>query len=53
MGVFRAGVGDDIAEDQLPFASGVARIDEAVDVLAFDEFDEGFEAVLALLNRGE
>jgi hypothetical protein len=46
-------MGDDVAEDEFALAPGVAGVDEAVHVLAFDEFDQRLEPVLALLDGGE
>ena len=41
----------DVAEDEFALAAGVARIDDAGDVLALDQPREEFEAILALLDR--
>lgn len=35
---------DDVAEDEFAFATGVAGIDDEVDVFAFGEFEDLFEA---------
>ena len=39
------------AEDQLPFAPRVTRVDQGRDVLALDQLDQGIEAPLALVDR--
>jgi hypothetical protein len=43
----------DVAEDQLPLAAGIAGIDEAGHVLAPDELDQQLEPRFGLLDRRE
>ena len=43
----------DVTEDQLALAAGIAGIDDAVDVLAFGEFEDLFEAGFGVGNRVE
>ena len=42
---------DDVAEDQLALAAGVAGVDQRVHVLALDQLEQQLEPRLALLDR--
>ena len=44
---------DDIAEDQLTFAPGVAGIDQAIDLFAFSQAGQKLQARFGLFNRQE
>ena len=52
-GLRRLRVLDDVAEDELALAAGVAGIDERVHVLAFEEALEDFKAAFAALDGFE
>ena len=51
IGCLRFRVADDVAENQFPFAPGVAGVDESGHVVAFDEFFEDAQAA-SLLSIG-
>jgi hypothetical protein len=44
---------DDVAENQFPFAPGIAGVDQLGHVRALDEFFQRAQAALALFNRFE
>ena len=48
--LFAAGGIHDVAEDELPFAAGIAGIDHSVHVLALQQAGQHLVAVLALLD---
>ncbi|MCZ7635873.1 MAG: hypothetical protein M5U12_07410 [Verrucomicrobia bacterium] len=48
-GLSGAGIADEVAEDEFALAPGIARVDQAIDVLATEEALDGLEAVLGLL----
>ena len=48
-----AGVPDDVTEDELAFAPGVAGVDQAIDILAFDQPREQLQPALRLFDRFE
>ena len=50
-GLLGLGVLDDVAENQFPFAPGVAGIDQAVHVLALDQPQQSLRRLSDLLNR--
>ena len=42
---------DDVAEDELALAAGVAGVDQVADVLALDQLQQRLQPVLVLLDR--
>ena len=49
-GLFGLGILDDITKNQFPFAAGVASVDQAVHILAFEQAQKKLEAVPAFLD---
>src|SRR5689334_22958058 len=49
--LLRFGKSNDVSKNQFPFAACVARIDQPVDILTLDQFDQHPEPSLAFFDR--